>query len=91
MFRVASHVPSPTYIVFEEYVLLPGGDRLSVGAMTAMRRRLAAQTDPQFKICCVSVSINRGMRIDLGCVSLECVQTERRGRGRIRCWAVNSP
>jgi hypothetical protein len=34
-FFVASQVPSPTYKVFDEYVLLPAGDRLSVGAITA--------------------------------------------------------
>lgn len=46
-FRDASHVPSPTYMVFDEYVLLPAGERLSRGAMsTAMRRRGSA--DPQF-------------------------------------------
>lgn len=33
MFFVESQVPSPTYNVFEEYVLLPAGD--SASAMTA--------------------------------------------------------
>jgi len=35
--RVASHVPSPTYMVFELYVLLPGGERLSWGAIVAAK------------------------------------------------------
>lgn len=44
VFLDASQVPSPTYIVFEEYMLLPGGDRLSSGAITtAICRREAAQ------------------------------------------------
>lgn len=37
-FFVKSQVPSPTVIVFDEYELDPGGERLSAGAMTAIRR-----------------------------------------------------
>jgi hypothetical protein len=35
LFRVKSHVPSPTCIVLEEYDADPGGDRVSAGAMMA--------------------------------------------------------
>ncbi len=37
--RLASHVPSPTYMVFELYVLLPGGERLSFGAIVSPQPR----------------------------------------------------
>jgi len=37
--RLASHVPSPTYMVFELYVLLPGGERLSCGAIVSPQFR----------------------------------------------------
>ncbi len=64
-FRVASHVPSPTFMVLDEYVLLPAGERLSWGAMstttTAMRRPVAA--DPQLEILII-VSIFRSVRSD---------------------------
>lgn len=37
MFLVKSHVPSPTVWVSDEYELDPGGERVSAGAMAAMR------------------------------------------------------
>lgn len=37
MFLVKSHVPSPTVRVSDEYELDPGGERLSAGAMAAVR------------------------------------------------------
>lgn len=40
LFRVKSHVPSPTTMVSDEYDADPGGDRVSAGAMMGGRSGL---------------------------------------------------
>jgi hypothetical protein len=83
--RVASHVPSPTYMVFELYVLLPGGERLSWGAIVAAKelcsgahplRPAAALVNSLFgpldrTMYCVQFAMNRLLSIAVGMRSVE--------------------
>ena len=91
--RVASHVPSPTYMVFEVYVLLPGGERLSWGAIVAAKELCsgahpllpaAALVNSLFgpldrTMYCVKFAMNRLISIAVGMRSVE-----RNGRSRAR-------
>jgi hypothetical protein len=67
--RLASHVPSPTYMVFELYVLLPGGERLSCGAIAVtsqgafLRCLRAALLNYSFSP--LSIGIQWRIRIDI--------------------------
>ena len=47
VFRCVSHVPSPTNIVFEEYVLLPAGASCGDGDMITIVEEVNAQNSDE--------------------------------------------